>query len=121
MKHIFFCLCLLLASNAAFAQFQAAEKGLTILVTDGTDGGKNSDLQPPGEFKVPQQAGTGIDKNIPTSYDQLRSKGPQSDFILDSPIRELGMTSCIQAAAFLERPEFGKMGFLLIFSSFIRF
>ena len=114
MKHIFFCLCLILASNAAMGQFQAAENGLTILVTDGTDGGKNSDLQPPGEFKVPQQAG--IDKDIPTSYDQLSSKGPQSDFILDAPIRELGMASCIQAAAFLERPEFGKMGFLLIFS-----
>ena len=26
------------------------------------------------------------------------------------------MASCIQAAAFLEQPEFGKMGFLLIFS-----
>lgn len=117
MKHIFFCLCILLVSNAVNAQFQATEKGLTILVTDGTEGGRNSDLQPPGEFKLPEQVkGTPSDPNIPTSYDQLSNKGPQDAFVLDAPILELGMTECIQAAAFLERPEFGKLGFMLIFS-----
>jgi len=118
MKHILFSICILLAANTANAQFQATDKGLTILVTDGTDGGKNSDLQAPGEFKLPEQArGNGAaDADIPTSYDHLSSKGQENAFILDAPIRELGMTECIQAAAFLERPEYGKLGFMLIFS-----
>jgi len=115
MKHIFFCFCVLFAGTAANAQFQVGEKGLTILVTDGTEGGRNSDLQAPGEFKLPEQV-KGKNSDIPTSYDQLSNKGPQDAFVLDAPIRELGMTACIQAAAFLERPEYGKLGFMLIFS-----
>ena len=119
MKHIFFALCILLVANTTYAQFQTTDKGLTILVTDGTDSGRNSSLQAPGEFKLPEQArGTGATggSDIPTSYDQLSNKGPEDAFILDAPIRELGMTECIQAAAFLERPEYGKLGFMLIFS-----
>ena len=115
MKYFFFCLCVLFTCTAASAQFQIADKGLTILVTDGTEGGRNSALQAPGEFKLPEQI-KGTDVDIPTSYDQLSSKGPQDAFVLDAPIRELGMTECIQAAAFLERPEYGKLGFMLIFS-----
>jgi len=117
MKHILFCFCVLFACTAANAQFQIAEKGLTILVTDGTEAGRNSDLQAPGAFKLPEQVkGKNAGADIPTSYDQLSSKGPQDAFVLDAPIRELGMTECIQAAAFLERPEYGKLGFMLIFS-----
>jgi len=115
MKHLFFALCLLLAANTTNAQFQATDKGLTILVTDGTEAGRNSDLRAPGEFKLPEQA-KGAKSDIPNSYDQLSNKGPESAFILDAPIRELGMTECIQAAAFLERPQYGKLGFMLIFS-----
>jgi len=117
MKHIFFCLCVFLTSNALNAQFQTTETGLTILVTDGTDGGRNSDLQAPGKFKLPEQINeNNAGSDIPASYDQLNSKGPQDAFVLDAPILELGMTECIQAAAFLERPEYGKLGFMLIFS-----
>ncbi len=67
------------------AQFAPTEKGLTIIVTDGTNEGKNSVVQPP------------------------------SDVNLRDPIRPLGMTDAIQAGAFLERPAYGINGFLLIF------
>jgi len=39
------CLCFTLSSLNA--QFSPTEKGLTIMVTDGTDIGRNSNLQPP--------------------------------------------------------------------------
>ena len=68
-----------------FAQFSPTDNGLTIIVTDGTNDGKNSQLQPPSDVK------------------------------LRDPIRPLGMTDAIQAGAFLERPQYGITGFLLIF------
>ena len=68
-----------------FAQFSPTDNGLTIIVTDGTNDGRNSQLQPP------------------------------SDVNLQDPIRPLGMTDAIQAGAFLERPQYGINGFLLIF------
>jgi len=67
------------------AQFKPSDKGLTIIVKDGTDAGYDSTVQPPGDFKFPD------------------------------PIRPLGMTEAIQAGAFLERPVFGLAGFLLVF------
>lgn len=99
------------AVNSTTAQFKPTEKGLTIIVSDGTYKGKNS--------KVTTERG-----DIPTSYDQIAGKGKgksksgvtKNSIAFTDPIRELGMTDCIQAAAFLERPQFGKLGFMLIFS-----
>ncbi|MEL6925178.1 MAG: hypothetical protein AAFO94_14115 [Bacteroidota bacterium] len=89
--------------NTAAAQFKTGEKGLTIMVTDGTSGGRHSQIQPKSD--------------IPTSYDTFSTKsGAAGGLVFTDPIRELGMTDCIQAAAFLERPEYGKTGFMLIFS-----
>ncbi len=67
------------------AQFTPTEKGLTILVTDGTLDGRKSEVQPPGD-------------------------GEFGDLI-----RPLGMTAAIQAGAFVDRPIYGKSGFILIF------
>ncbi|MFT4762526.1 MAG: hypothetical protein ACI9XO_003771 [Paraglaciecola sp.] len=104
MKSLFVCYCILLAFTSANAQFQPTEKELMIMVSDGTDNGKNSNVVTP--------------KDIPTSYDQvgggkMTSKG---GLAFTDPIRSLGMTDCIQAAAFLKRPVYGKLGYLLIFS-----
>lgn len=72
------------------AQFQGkpAGKGLTVIVTDGTYGGKNS----------PLSTGSG---------------GPKNQF--KDPIRPLGMEQAIQAGAFLERPIYGEFGYILVF------
>jgi len=86
MRLFFSLLSLILLPFLAQAQFSTAENGLTIIVTDGTDVGKKSIQQPPG---------VGSD--------------------LVDPIRPLGMSDAIQAAAFLDRPTYGKAGFLLIF------
>ena len=67
------------------AQFTPSEDGLTIIVTDGTFEGTNSEIQPPSDLKF------------------------------QSPIRPLGMADAIQAAAFLERPDYGLTGFILVF------
>ncbi len=40
-------------------------------------------------------------------------QAPGGEFV--DPIRPLGMADAIQAAAFLDRPSYGKAGFLLIF------
>lgn len=104
MKNFLFLFCLSFISTSVFAQFQPSNKGLTIMVSDGTDAGRNSKLTPKG--------------NVPTSYGhdgKKESNKPNSAAFTD-PIRSLGMTDCIQAAAFLERPDFGKAGFFLIFS-----
>ncbi len=113
MKYLLLSCCLLFASYSAQSQFQVDENGLTIIVTDGTENGKNSEI---------------INRSdIPTSYDQIRSKSGKSGkssnlssvnngIVFNDPIRSLGMKNCIQAAAFLDRPKFGKMGFMLIFS-----
>ena len=82
-------LILILASsflpNLMLAQFTPSDNGLTIIVTDGTNNGKNSQPHPPSDVK------------------------------LKDPIRPLGMTDAIQAGAFLERPDYGITGFILIF------
>jgi len=82
---------MLLFGQSAFGQFTPTnESKITIIVTDGTVSGKDSPLNPAGG------AGEG---------------SPFTD-----PIKALGMTDAIQAGAFLDRPRFGKAGFLLIFS-----
>ncbi|MEL6865227.1 MAG: hypothetical protein AAFP19_12445 [Bacteroidota bacterium] len=104
MRSFVLFICFLSFSAISHAQFKASEDGLTIMVSDGTQTGRNSDTQAPSD--------------IPTSYDQVGRKSGASTSRLQftDPIRELGMTECIQAAAFLERPEYGKVGFMLIFS-----
>lgn len=83
-NYTYLLLCLLLPVFAQ-AQFEPTEKGLTIIVSDGTDEGKNSLLAPP------------------------------SDIQFQDTIRSLGMSDAIQAAAFIDRPAYGLSGFLLIF------
>lgn len=108
MKFISICICFLFIINTSDAQFKTSKNGLTIIVSDGTDDGRNSDVL--------------TEKNIPTEYDNVagrstnKSKASKNNIAFTDPIRELGMTDCIQAAAFLERPEYGKIGFMLIFS-----
>lgn len=108
MKFISFCICFLFIINTSDAQFKTSKKGLTIIVSDGTDDGRNSDVL--------------TEKNIPTEYANVagratkKSKTTKNNIAFTDPIRELGMTDCIQAAAFLERPQYGKIGFMLIFS-----
>jgi len=104
MKYLSLFICFFFVASSTSAQFRLSEKGLTIIVSDGTEDGRNSKLQP-----------TAPANDIPTSYDQIGNKS-SSKLVFNDPIRELGMTECIQAAAFLERPEYGKMGFMLIFS-----
>ncbi|MEM9823838.1 MAG: hypothetical protein AAF985_22325 [Bacteroidota bacterium] len=78
------CLCLTISSLEA--QFTPTEKGLTIMVTDGTDIGKNSNVQP-----------------------------PNGETVYVDPIQPLGMSEAVQAGAFIDRPLFGVSGFLLVF------
>lgn len=85
MRKLIFILSCNLLPYFVSAQFTPTENGLTIIVTDGTNDGRNSQLQPPSDIK------------------------------LREPIRPLGMTDAIQAGAFLERPQYGINGFLLIF------
>jgi hypothetical protein len=92
-----FCFALLVFTSAQ-AQFSPSGDDLMIIVSDGTVDGKHSD--------------TVKKSDIPDSYDQIKPKGVK----FTDPIRSLGMTDCIQAAAFLERPKFGKTGYMLIFS-----
>ena len=104
MKNTLFICLFSLLGGSAFAQFQPSEEGLIIMVSDGTDRGRNSELATKGD--------------LPTSYDQTgaqRSATATGPAFTD-PIRALGMADCIQAAAFLERPQYGKVGFFLIFS-----
>ena len=80
------------------AQFLPDGKPLTIIVSDGTEGGRDSEVVTP--------------RDVPQSYDQIPGQGLQ----FDDPIRPLGMKNCIQAAAFLERPDFGIKGYMLVFT-----
>ena len=105
MKYLLTFCCVIFAWTAAQAQFRPTDKELMIVVSDGTHDGKNSEIQP-------KQTQTG-NSNVPTSYDQVTTKG---GLTFTDPIRSLGMTDCIQAAAFLERPEYGLTGYMLIFS-----
>lgn len=98
MKYLLTFCCALLAFTSAHAQFSPSEEDLMIIVSDGTVDGKHSK--------------TVTKSDIPESYDQITPKG----VVFTDPIRSLGMTDCIQVAAFLERPKFGKTGYMLIFS-----
>ena len=104
MKYLLLSACLLFVSITAQSQFKVDANGLTIIVTDGTDNGKNSNVLPKSD--------------MPTSYDVIGKKtGTAKKYVaFTDPIRSLGMTDCIQAAAFLDRPQYGKLGFMLIFS-----
>lgn len=97
MRYFFTILTITLFSLTATAQFEPVEKEkLTIIVTDGTDAGKRSEvIQRPKGVK----GGEGVVNTLEFS----------------DPIRPLGMSNAIQAAAFLERPIYGRAGFLLIF------
>lgn len=110
MRYLLLTAILFFVSYTGQSQFKIDENGLTIIVTDGTENGKNSEVM--------------TSKDIPTSYDYVansgrkagNAKGAKGQMVFTDPIRSLGMTDCIQAAAFLERPKFGKVGFMLIFS-----
>lgn len=104
MKYLLTFCCALLAFTTAQAQFHPDDEGLMIMVSDGTANGKNSDVITP--------------KDIPSSYgdDGGKTTQPKNGIVFTDPIRSLGMTDCIQAAAFLERPIYGKLGYMLIFS-----
>ncbi len=92
----------------AQVEFKPAEQDrLTILVTDGTDSGRDSKIQPKGANDKTK------DKMIPKSYDMVEGR---TQMVFADPIKPLGMDDAIQAAAFLERPEYGRAGFMLIFS-----
>ena len=86
--------CIPFFSQAQFTPDEGSD--LTIIVTDGTDEGHDSKIP-----TKPKSTSSG-------SYDAYTM------LFLD-PIRPLGMADAIQAAAFLERPKYGKAGFLLIF------
>ena len=87
MKQILIILAVFLPilATAQFTGTQQTKGGLTVIVSDGTDGGKHSPKRRPGNAKF------------------------------RDPIRPLGMVTAIQAAAFLVRPDYGKVGFILIF------
>lgn len=100
MKNLLSLLMLLVLPILLSAQFKPMDKGLTIYVTDGTDIGTDS---------------KGSRSMTPKAYGMpMRGKGGSSMEFTDE-IKPLGMEDAIQAAAFLDRPEFGKAGFLLIF------
>ncbi|MEZ4931702.1 MAG: hypothetical protein R2788_06260 [Saprospiraceae bacterium] len=103
MKYFLLIPCLFFLSNVASAQFQPSNDGLIIKVSDGTDKGRDSKLTPKG--------------NVPTSYDKVGKKDGKAagNALFTDPIVPLGMTESIQAAAFLERPQYGLAGFFLIF------
>ncbi len=90
LRTAFFVILCTLGPLAAFGQFkgQPSGKGLTVIVTDGTYGGKDS----------PLTTGSG---------------GSKSQF--KDPIRPLGMEEAIQAGAFLDRPIYGEFGYILVF------
>jgi hypothetical protein len=70
----------------ASAQFKGMDdSGLTVIVTDGTTVSKHAPQRPPGNQKFKDR------------------------------IRPLGMVDALQAGAFVDRPEYGKVGFILIF------
>lgn len=100
MKYLLTFCCAILVFSSVNAQFSPSEEDLMIIVSDGTVDGKHS--------KVVKKS------DIPDSYDQVTTA--KGGITFTDPIRSLGMTDCIQAAAFLERPKFGKTGYMLIFS-----
>ena len=107
---IAFC-CTLFAFTSANAQFKTGEEELMITVSDGTDAGKNSGSVIPGEADFGTRA-----KGASNTKSNANAKSKKNELVLDAPIRSLGMTDCIQAAAFLERPTHGIVGYMLIFS-----
>ena len=114
MKFIPLCICFVFAFTTTNAQFKSTEKGLTIIVSDGTDDGRHSKVSNDRDIPTPFGHISGKNKGSNgKNSNQSKSKNP---LLFTDPIRELGMTDCIQAAAFLERPRYGKKGFMLIFS-----
>ena len=107
MRYILFLSFTLFAFNSAHAQFKADAESLMITVSDGKDKAKHSNPIIPGEadFRT---------KGKQTQNTKAATK--KSELVLDAPIRSLGMTDCLQAAAFIERPTHGILGFMLIFS-----
>lgn len=95
MKTVFICFSLLFALPLlGFGQFSAVDQSpFTIIVTDGTISNKDAPL-------------TKATGNAP---------GPSVEYT--DPIRSLGMRETIQAGAFLDRPIYGRKGFLLVFSA----
>ncbi|HHH49805.1 MAG TPA: hypothetical protein ENK52_02370 [Saprospiraceae bacterium] len=85
MRNSIFSFILILLPIFSFAQFAPTEKGLTIIVTDGTLDGVRSTVQPPGDLRF------------------------------QDPIRPLGMADAIQAGAFVDRPDYGLAGYILVF------
>ncbi len=106
MRYLLFFCCTFFAFASANAQFKADEEALMIMVSDGTADGKHSNPIIPGEADFRTK---GKGRTSPKS-------AKKNELVLDAPIRSLGMTNCIQAAAFLERPTHGILGFMLIFS-----
>ena len=94
-------------STAINAQFVTDEEELIIMVSDGTEDGRHSNPVIPGEATAPGTRAKGATTDTSPKKNEL---------VLDAPIRSLGMMDCIQAAAFLERPSHGLLGFMLIFS-----
>jgi hypothetical protein len=113
MKYYLTFLSAVLIPLFSFAQFEPVEKEkLTIIVTDGTDDGRKSEVQPSSYDQV-----ISLRKNTDGKGGQ-NAKGAKSKddaIVFTDPIRPLGMGPAIQAAAFLERPKLGRAGFLLIF------
>ncbi len=106
MRNFFAVITLLCFPFIINAQFEPVEQEkFTIIVTDGTDEGKKSEVQPKGNADT--KKGKGVKR--PKNYEHTSSK------VFVDPIRPLGMNNAIQAAAFLERPKYGRAGFLLIF------
>lgn len=94
MKHTFlFLLSLLSLPVLSQGQFTPdVSRPLTIIATDGTYSAKDSPIN------------------------RTRGADPQPGQRFFDPIRPLGMKTALQAGAFLERPLYGKVGYLLIFS-----
>ncbi len=112
MRYFFTLVAITLSSAFSFAQFQPAEKGLTIIVTDGSKDGRNSELVKKAADAA-KKAKKGP-KDGPSSYGATGGRINPA-LVLADPIVPLGMNDAIQIAAFLKRPEYGKAGFLLIF------
>jgi hypothetical protein len=94
MKHailFLFCFCSLpVLSQGQFTP--NSSRPLTIIATDGTYSAKDSPIK------------------------RARGAEPTPGQRFFDPIRPLGMKTALQVGAFLERPLYGKVGYLLIFS-----
>lgn len=88
-----FLLCFITFPSLSQGQFTPdVNRPLTIIATDGTYSAKDSPLN------------------------RRTGANPAPGPVFTDPIRPLGMRTAFQIGAFLERPLYGKMGYLLIFS-----